>query len=55
MSLQATLLVFLHCELKHLDRPWEPRHPGGTIISAIHFYKAWKAIIALQVDVSDFK
>jgi hypothetical protein len=27
----------------------------GTIISAIHFHKAWMALIALEVDVSDEK
>jgi hypothetical protein len=47
MSLLATLLVFLHYKLKHLDCPLEPRHVGGTIISAIQFYKAWIALITL--------
>jgi hypothetical protein len=51
----ATFSVFRHCELEHLDCPLELQHVGGTIISAIQFYKAWTVLIALEVDVSDYK
>jgi hypothetical protein len=51
----ARLLVFCHCELEHLDCPLELQHVGGTIISATQFYKAWTVLIALKVDVSDYK
>jgi hypothetical protein len=51
----ARLSVFLHYKLEHLDCPLELQHVGGTIISAIHFYKAWTVLIALEVDVSGYK
>jgi hypothetical protein len=51
----ATFLVFRHCKLEHLDCPLELDHVGGTIIFAIHFYKAWTVLIALEVDVSGYK
>jgi hypothetical protein len=51
----ATFLVFPHCKLEHLDCPLELQHVGGTIISAIQFYKAWTVLIALKVDISDYK
>jgi hypothetical protein len=37
--------VFRNCELEHLDCPLELQHVGGTIISAIQFCAAWKALI----------
>jgi hypothetical protein len=36
----AKLSVFLHYKLEYLDCPLELQHVGGTIISAIQFYKA---------------
>jgi hypothetical protein len=43
----ATFSVFLHYKLEYLDCPLELRHVGGTIISAIQFYKAWIVLITL--------
>jgi hypothetical protein len=53
--LSSTVLVFLHYKLEYLDCPLEPQHAGGTIISAIQFFKAWIVLIALEVDISDYK
>jgi hypothetical protein len=37
------------CELEHLKFSLDQQHPGGSaIISAIQFYKAWTAFIALE-------
>ena len=46
---QPRFSVFLHLELKHLNCSLDRSHLGGTIISAIQFYKAWTAFIALEV------
>jgi hypothetical protein len=51
----ATFSVFRHYKLEHLDWPLELDHVGGTIISAIQFYAAWKVLITAQVDLSDHK
>jgi hypothetical protein len=53
--LSSTFLVFLHCKLECLDCPLELRHVGGTIISAIQFYEAWRVLIALEDDISDYE
>jgi hypothetical protein len=41
----ATFSVFLHYKFEHLDCPLELRHVGGTVVSAIQFYKAWIVLI----------
>ena len=51
----AMFLVFRNCELEHLDCPLELQHVGGTIISAIQFYKAWIVLVTLEVDISDYE
>jgi hypothetical protein len=50
-SSAATLLVFLHSKLKHLNCPLDLHHLVGAIISAMQFYKAWTAFIASEVNV----
>jgi hypothetical protein len=49
------LVQKMPCEFKHLKFSLDQRHLGGAIISAIQFSKAWKALIAFKVDVSDDK
>ena len=46
---QPRFSVFFHCKLKHLNCSLDRSHLGGTIISAIQFYKAWTTFIALEV------
>jgi hypothetical protein len=45
---QPCFSVFFHCKLKDLNWSLDRRHLGGTIISAIRFYKAWTSFIALE-------
>jgi hypothetical protein len=49
------LMQKMPCELESLNCSLDQRHPGGAIISAIELCKAWLALIASAVDVSDCK
>jgi hypothetical protein len=56
VDLLFDLLVHkMPCELEHLKFSLDQRHPGGAIISAIQFYKAWTTLITLKFDVSHDK